>query len=124
MKLCGRRKRHRRKLAGVIMSQNLRDFIGNDVIGALLPIGNIHAVQITKYQWSAYINVEDDPSDDIVTRQDREYCVKENMGGRRIYEITDIDDEVISGGTRKELIKKLKKSQPTWWTMYNVVWNS
>ncbi|MBE9482992.1 MAG: hypothetical protein IMY88_04855 [Chloroflexi bacterium] len=104
-----------------MMSQNLRDFIGNDIIGALLPIGNIHTVQITKYQWVAYINAEDEPSDDIVTKQGRKYCVKEYMGGHRIYEITDIDDEVISGGTRKELIKNLKENQPTWWIEYNVL---
>ena len=105
------------------MSRNLRDFIGNDIIGTLFPIGNIHAVQITKHQWVAYINAEDDPSDGIVTRRDREHCVKENMGGHRIYEITDINDEVISGGTRKELVKNLKENQPTWWIMYDVVWN-
>ena len=105
------------------MSPNLRDFIGNDIIGYLFPIGNIHAVQVTKYQWVAYINAEDDPSDDIVTKQDREYCVKENMGGHRLYEVTDINDEVISGGTRKELIKNLKENQPMWWIEYGVVWN-
>jgi uncharacterized protein YuzB (UPF0349 family) len=106
-----------------MMSQNLRYSIGNDIIGALLPIGNIHAVRITKYRWVAYINAEDDPSDGIVARQDREYCVKENMGGCRIYEITDVDGEVISGGTRKELVKNLKMNYPTWWTEYSVVWN-
>jgi len=105
------------------MPRNLRDFIGNDIIGAVLPIGNIHAVQITKYQWVAYINAEDDPNDDIVTIQDREYCVKENMGGHRIYEIRDVNDEVISGGTRKELVKNLKMHHPTWWIEYSVVWN-
>jgi len=58
------------------MSRNLRDLLGNDIIGAVLPIGNIHTVQITKYQWVAYINAEDEPSDDIVDRQVREYCVR------------------------------------------------
>ena len=107
----------------VMMSRNLRDLLGNDIIGAVLPIGNIHAVQITKYQWVAYINAEDEPRDSMVDRQVREHCVKENMGGHRIYEITDVDDEVISGGTRKELMKHLKMNHPTWWIEYSVVWN-
>ena len=104
-------------------SQNLRDFIGNDIIGSLSTIGTIHAVQETKYKWVAYINAEDDPNDYIVSRQDRAHCVKENMGGHRIYQITDDNDEVISGGTRKELVKNLKNNEPSWWIMYCVGWS-
>ena len=104
-------------------SRNLRDFIGNDIIGSLSTIGTIHAVQVTKYQWVAYINAEDDPRDGLVARKDRAHCVKENMGGHRIYKITDINDEVISGGTRKELVKNLKNNQPTWWILYSVGWS-
>ena len=106
------------------MLRKSQDTVGSDIIiGAILGIGNIHAVRATKYEWVAYINAEDDPRDGIVTKQDRAHCVKENMGGRRIYQITDINDEVISGGTRKELLKNLKKNQPTWWILYSVGWS-
>ena len=105
------------------MSQNLRDLIGNDIIGAILTIGDIHAVRETKYVWGAYINAEDDLYDSIVIKQDRAHCVKKNMGGRRICQITDDDDEVITGSTREELVKNLKRNQPSWWIEYSVFWN-
>ena len=105
------------------MSRNLRDLIGNDIIGAIFSVGNIHVVRATKYEWVAYINAEDDPRDGIVTMQDRAYCVKKNMGGSRIYQIIDDDDEIITGSTRKELVKNLKRNQPTWWIEYDVFWN-
>ena len=106
------------------MLRKSQDTVGSDIIiGAILGIGNIHAVRATKYEWVAYINAEDDPRDGIVTKQDRAHCVKKNMEGRRIYQITDDDDEVITGPTRKELIKNLKMHSPSWWIMYSVVWN-
>jgi hypothetical protein len=84
------------------MLRKSQDPVGSDIlIGAILGIGNIHAVHATKYEWVAYINAEDDPGDGIVTKQDRAYCVKENMKGHRIYQITDDDDETITGSTRK-----------------------
>lgn len=101
---------------------NSRD-LGDDFIGAVLPIGNIHAVQVSKYQWDAYLNAEDDPSDSIVMKKERANCVRRNMGGRRILQITDDNDEVISGSTRKDLVKNLKKNQPIWWLLYTVYWN-
>jgi len=105
-------------------SRILRDLIGDDIIGCISRVGTIHVVQQTKYQWVAYINAEDDPNDDMLRRKERTRCVKENMGGHRICPVFDDNDEVISGGSRKELVKNLKKNQPSWWILYDVGWSA
>ena len=104
--------------------QNLRDFIGNDIIGSISGIGTIHSVQKTKYLWVAYINAEDDPYDHLMAREERAKCVRENMGCHRICPVIDDNGEVISGGSRKELIKNLKNNHPSWWILYYVGWSA
>jgi len=96
------------------MSRTLLDIIGEDIIGAIFRIGNIHAHQLKNGEWHAYIVAGGHPEEYEYQKHEREKYVKEYMSGRHIYLVKDVNGFAISGATRKELVKKIKRNAPTW----------
>jgi hypothetical protein len=104
------------------MSRTLLNIIGDDIIGAIFKIGNIHVHQLKNGEWHAYVVAWDDRQEDIIAKQAREVYVKQYMSGRHIDVVKDDNGDIITGATRKELIKKIKKESTSWWIMFNVFW--
>jgi len=102
------------------MSRTLLDIIGEDMIGAISRIGTIRAHQLKNGEWHAYIVAEGDPQEYEYQKHARQKYVKEYMSGRRIDVVKDVNGDIITGATRKELIKKIKRDPPVWWIMFDV----
>ena len=104
------------------MSRTLLDIIGDDIIGAIFKIGNIHVHQLKNGEWHAYVVAEGDPQEWEFEKHEREVYVKQYMSGHHIDVVRDHNDNIITGATRKELIKKIKRDPPVWWIVFNVWW--
>ena len=118
------------------MSRTPLDIIGDDIIGAIFKIGNIHVHQLKNGEWHAYVVAWDDRQEDIfrkhqgeryvpediIAKQDREVYVKQYMSGHHIDVVRDHNDTILTGATRKELLKKIKRDPPVWWIMFDVWW--
>ena len=77
----------------------------NNIIGGVLPIGNIHAHQVKNGWWRAYLVAEDHPKESEIRKSDREHWVKEDMDGRHVWRVKDVNGIPISGATKEELIE-------------------
>jgi len=104
------------------MSRTLLDIIGEDIIGAIFKIGTIRAHQLGNGEWHAYIVAEGYPQESIYSKGDRGVYVKRFMSGHHIDVVKDENGDIITGATRKELIKKIKSDPPVWWIEFDVFW--
>ena len=104
------------------MSRTLLDIIGEDIVGAIFEIGNIHVHHLKNGEWHAYIVAESDPQEYAFEKSGRELYVKRFMSGHHIDVVKDVNGDIITGATRKELIKKIKRDPPVWWIEFSVFW--
>jgi hypothetical protein len=104
------------------MPRTFLDIIGEDIIGAISKIGTIRVHQLKNGEWHAYIVAEGDPQESTYSKGAREVYVKRFMSERHIGVVKDDNGGVITGATRKELIKKVKSDPPVWWIEFDILW--
>ncbi len=70
------------------MSRTLLDIIGDDIIGAIFKIGNIHVHQLENGEWHAYVVAWDDRQEDIFRKHQGERYVPEDIIAKQDREVS------------------------------------
>ncbi len=104
------------------MSRILLDIIGEDIVALIFGIGSLRVHQLKNGEWHAYVVAEGDPQEYEYAKLEREMHIKEHMSGRHISVLKDVNDDIITGATRKELIRIIKKNPPVWSILFDLFW--